>query len=337
MKTLSSLDVSNKKVIVRGDLDVAMEDGQVTEDYRLEALVPTLNYLLEKDAAVVLIGHLGRPEGHDEDFSLAPVIDRLSELLEREILFINNWLDDPQAVLDKIESETVVALENLRFDPRELENDDDFAQMLSQFGELFINDSFAAHREQASTIAITKHMPSYAGLRFEQEIKELTKLRENPERPLVVLMGGGKADTKIPFVSEFGSFADHILLGGKLMYATELEGVKGVRFAVDAVRVDDIGPKSIELFKEYLEKANTIIWNGPVGRFEDEEYAAGTRAMAEIVAEQGAYKVIGGGDTIAALDEFGYLDKMDFVSTGGGAMLNFLADGTLPALEALNG
>ncbi|MCA9397559.1 phosphoglycerate kinase, partial [candidate division WWE3 bacterium] len=252
MKTILTADVSDKTVLVRGDLDVAMEDGKVVEDYRLEALVPTINYLKDKHAKIVLIGHLGRPEGVDPAFSLKPVIARVSELISEDIPFIENWLDDKEAVTNALRDTSIVALENLRFDQREKDNDKDFAQALASLVDVFVNESFAtAHREQASTIAVTEFLPSYAGLRFQQEIEELSKVRENPYRPLVMVMGGGKAETKVPLVSGISSFADHILLGGKLMFATELEGVKGARFPVDSVRVDDIGPKSVELFGEY--------------------------------------------------------------------------------------
>lgn len=319
MKTFADISVSGKKILVRCDLDVAMEDGAVREDFRLKAMIPTIETLTNEGAKVIILGHLGRPEKMgDPEFTLEPVIKRLAELLQKEITFVADWFTNPEAVNTASDNSPIIALENLRYDPREEDDDHEFSKILAQFGEIYVNEAFAtAHRAHASTVGITAYLPSYLGLRHAQEIEVLLGVRENPSRPLVMIMGGGKAETKIPLVSGMSKYADTILVGGKLMFAKELEGIKGVRFPVDANRIDDIGPKTVEHFKKYIDGANMIVWNGPVGKYEDEAFRYGTQAVAEIVAQSTAQKIIGGGDTVAALDLFGMLDKMDFVSTGG--------------------
>lgn len=336
MKNISTVQVNGKKVIVRCDLDVAMENGQIREDFRLKAMIPTLQYLLTNNAQVIIVGHLGRPEGVDSSFTLAPIVARLAELLGHDIIFIPSLDEATTLIEESWQKSPIVALENIRFDSKEETNDPSFARYLAGLGELFVNESFAtAHREHASNVGIPAIIPGYAGIQFAKEIEILSQIRENPDRPLVMIMGGGKAETKVPLVAGMSKFADTILLGGKLMFAKELEGIKGVRFPLDAVRVDDIGPQSIAHFASYLEKANMIVWNGPVGRYEEMEYRAGTEALANLLAKSSAKTIIGGGDTIAALDMFGLLDTMDFVSTGGGSMLDFLAYGKLPAVDVL--
>ncbi len=337
MYPISEIDVANKTVLVRGDLDVAIEGGVIQEDYRLKALLPTFTYLRTNGAKVVMVGHLGRPEGkHVTELSLRPIGERLHALLGEEIVLVEDWFDNPETITQALASSDVLLLENIRFDPREEANDPTLAQILASCADIFVNESFAtAHRAHASTVGVAGYLPSYLGIRFAEEIAELTHARENPAPPLVLIMGGGKAETKVPLVKKMASFADTILLGGTLMFAAELEGVKGVRFPRDAVRVDDIGPESVADFTTQLAKANTIVWNGPVGRFEQEEFRAGTQAIAEAVVHSSARTIIGGGDTIAALNLFGVLDKIDFVSIGGGAMLDFLAEGDLPGLKAV--
>lgn len=337
MRSISDIDVANKTVLVRGDLDVAIEDGVIQEDYRLKALVPTLTYLRQHNAKVILVGHLGRPEGKRvAELSLRPIGQRLQELFGEEIALVEDWFDTAETVRQATAQADIVLLENIRFDPREETNDPTLAQVLTECADIFVNESFAtAHRAHASTVGIAAYLPSYLGIRFAEEIAELTHVRENPAPPLVLIMGGGKAETKVPLVKKMAAFADTILLGGTLMFANELEGVKGVRFPSDAVRVDDIGPETITAFTAQLAKANTIVWNGPVGRFEQEEFRHGTQTIADAVVHSSARTIIGGGDTIAALNLFGLLDKIDFVSIGGGAMLDFLAEGDLPGLKAV--
>lgn len=338
MKTIDTLsDFSNKTVLVRGDLDVALDNGKIAAAYRLEMITPTIIYLLEHGAKVVLCGHLGRPEGEaNPEFSLQPVADWFAENLKQPVPLIAQWYEQKDAVFAALEDHTIVLLENLRFYVEEENNDEVFANALASLADLYVNEAFSAtHRAHASIVGVATKLPSYAGLRLAREIAELKTIRENPERPLVMIMGGGKADTKVPIVSGMAKYANHILLGGKLMFSKELEGIKGVRFPVDAVGIKDIGPKSVALFTDYINKAATIVWNGPMGVFEETEYATGTKEVALAVLASHARKIIGGGDTIAAMNQFGLLDQFDFVSTGGGAMLEYLSEGTLVGLEAL--
>lgn len=343
-KSLSDLEVSRKKILVRGDLDVPLKDGEVIDDFRLKTLLPALSYLLEHEAAIILIGHLGRPEGKVvESLRLKPVAEAL-EKLDLPISY-SSILDCGEFSNQEIERLTqkgqrILLLENLRFHPQEEENDHAFAGKLASLGEIFINEAFAdSHREHASIVGIPKFLPSFAGFQFAKEVEKLSKILENPGRPLVFIIGGAKGETKIPLVKKFAKIADTILVAGELMFARELEGIPHTRFPVDAVGVNDIGPRSVELFQRYIRNAQTIVWSGPLGRFEEEKYAQGTREVAAALVESKAEVIIGGGDTVAALDKFGLLYKLPttkFISTGGGAMLELLADGTLPGIEALN-
>lgn len=337
MRSLKEYSEVNKTVLVRGDLDVEVEKDHVVEDFRLRMMLPTLKYLLKMNAKIVVCGHLGRPEGYDITYTLSPIVKWFSEFLGIAVGFSENWYTNPQEVRSLLTKDRVVVLQNLRFYAEEEENRAPFVRLLASFADVYVNEAFSAsHRDHASIVGVPRLLPAYAGLRLSEEVKELKAIRENPARPLVMIMGGGKADTKVPIVSGMSTYADTILLGGKLMFAKELEGIKGVRFPVDAIGIEDIGPKSAELFETYIDKAATIVWNGPMGVYEKEEFSHGTRRIAEAVLNSGARTVIGGGDTIAAMNAFGLLKKFDFVSTGGGAMLEYLGEGTLPGLEALS-
>jgi len=330
LKTLKDIAVSGRKVLLRADLDVPLQGGRIGEDYRLEALLPTLRYLLDQKARVLIIGHAGRPNGRPEpNLSLKPIANWLSSELEKKVEFIPNY--EPPVVDYK-----VALLENLRFWPGEERNDSDFAQRLAALADLYVNDSFAAaHRAHASIVGIPKYLPAAAGERLAQEVTELGGVLENPARPLVFILGGAKTETKSPLVSAFSRIADKILLGGLLMFDQGLEGIPRVIFPVDAVETFDIGPKSVAKFSQILKGAKTVVWNGPLGKWEESRFAAGTRALAEELAALSARTIVGGGDTIAALSAFGLLDKMSYVSLGGGAMLEFLAGKKLPGLRAL--
>jgi phosphoglycerate kinase len=332
MKTLKEAELSGKRVLLRADLDVPLKEGQIGEDYRLKALLPTLNYLLkEKAAEIVIIGHLGRPNGkEDPTLSLKPVAVRLSELSGRGIDFLPQLPPNPSGLIPKLSM-----LENLRFWPGEEENDPKFSQKLAELGEVYVNDAFAAsHRAHASIVGISK--PAYAGLRLEEEVKELRGVLENPARPLVFILGGAKTETKAPLIPEFAKVADTILIGGKLMFDPKLEKISRTVFPVDAVETFDIGPETGKKFSEIIKSAKTVVWNGPMGKWEEEKYELGTRRIAEALAETSAKTIVGGGDTIAALAAFDLLEKMKYVSMGGGAMLEFLAGQKLPGLTALD-
>ena len=332
LKILKEAEVAGNRVILRADLDVPLEDGKVGEDYRLKALLPTLSYLLERNAEIIIIGHLGRPDGKENpDFSLKPVSTRLSELLGKSIDFFPQITPNPSGLIPKL-----AMLDNLRFWEGEESNDPDFAKKLSSLGDIYVNDAFAAsHRAHASIAGIPELLPSYAGLRLEEEISHLSGVIENPERPLVFILGGAKTETKAPLVSAFAKVADQVLIGGLLMFDHSLEKISRTVFPVDAVETFDVGPESVKKFTQIIKDAKTVVWNGPMGKWEDNRYELGTRAIAEVLAESPAKTIVGGGDTIAALSAFGLLEKMKYVSMGGGAMLEFLAGKKLPGLKAL--
>jgi len=330
LKLLKNTDIAGKRIVLRADLDVPLEDGTVGEDYRLKALLPTLKLLIKEGAKVLVIGHAGRPEGKPAPaLSLKPVADWFSAELKRKIDFI------PDYEL-RITNYDVALLENLRFWPGEEKNDPALAKKLAVLGEIYVNDAFAAsHRAHASIVGIPNYLPAYAGLRLEEEVKELGGVLANPPRPLVFVLGGAKTETKAPLVPAFAKVADQILLGGLLMFDQSLEKVPRVVFPVDAVGIFDIGPKSLKKFIKILKGAKTVVWNGPLGKWEDSRYAAGTRVIAKELAASSAKTIVGGGDTIAALSAFGLLGKMKYVSMGGGAMLEFLAGKKLPGLKVL--
>ena len=332
LKILKEAEVAGNRVILRADLDVPLEDGKVGEDYRLKALLPTLSYLLERNAEIIIIGHLGRPDGKENpDFSLKPVSTRLSELLGKSIDFFPQITPNPSGLIPKL-----AMLDNLRFWEGEESNDPDFAKKLSSLGDIYVNDAFAAsHRAHASIAGIPELLPSYAGLRLEEEISHLSGVIENPERPLVFILGGAKTETKAPLVPAFAKVADQVLIGGLLMFDHSLEKISRTVFPVDAVETFDVGPESVKKFTQIIKDAKPVVWNGPMGKWEDNRYELGTRAIAEVLAESPAKTIVGGGDTIAALSAFGLLEKMKYVSMGGGAMLEFLAGKKLPGLSAL--
>lgn len=343
LKSVKSLyTVSKKTVILRVDSDVDLTGERITDDTRLAASIPTLNLLLAKGADVNIIGHLGRPDGEDEKFTLKPVAEWFSKQLkgrveETQIGKLKAW---------KI-SEKVHLIENIRFYKEEEENDKDFSRELALLGDIYVNDAFAvSHREHASIVGITKFLHSYAGLHLLKEIEELSKILENPKRPLAVLIGGAKIETKLPMVEKMHHVADYVLVGGEIAEQTRVlikvqhEKIPGHKSAVivsDSTEDgSDIDSKSIENFCQILGLASTIVWNGPVGiTGHGEKSEKGTKALGEFIAKSNAYKIVGGGDTLAYLREHNLLSKFDFVSTGGGAMLEFLSGKKLPGIEAL--
>jgi len=330
MKNLKDANLTNKRVIIRADLDVPIKDGKVTDDYRLRALLPTLRYITEQKAIVMIVGHAGRPKGRkDPSLSLRPVSIRLSELFGKEFTFFDE-LRIPGGLSG------LAMFENLRFWPGEEKNSLAFAKKLSSLGDVFVNDAFAvSHRGHASIVGVAEILPAYAGLRLAQEVKELGGVLENPERPLIFIIGGAKSETKAPLVPAFAQLADKVLLGGLLMFHNELEDIPNVVFPPDASDAYDIGPQSVKLFTQLIKDAGTVVWNGPLGMWEDNRYELATRAIAEELAILPAKTIVGGGDTIAALSAFGLLKDMKYVSLGGGAMLEFLSGKELPGLRVL--
>ena len=388
MKFLRDFNFEDKRVLVRVDFNVPLgNDKQVDEkeDWRLRAVLPTINYLSRQKAKIILLAHLGRPRGKKEkELMLDPVSQRLEELLNQKILKLDDCIGpEVEKNIVKMNPGEIVLLENLRFYPEEKENSPDFAKQLAKLGDFYVNDAFGtSHRAHASINGLPKHLPNCAGLLLEKEIKNLSKVLNELENPLLVIIGGVKISTKIKFIEVFLKKADNLILGGALANTVirakgfaigksiieeemvdqvkklELTSIK-LHLPVDAVAsVDvsgnkdsriapigktkedemilDIGPESEDLFRKIIFQAKVIIWNGPMGIFEVDKFAKGSREIAKAVVQSTAFSVAGGGDTIALLEQLNLFDKIDHVSTGGGSMLKFLAGEKLPGIEALN-
>jgi phosphoglycerate kinase len=336
-RSVRDADVSGKRVLVRVDFNVPLEDGRVADDTRIRAALPTLDLLLERGAeGLRLASHLGRPKGPDPALSMEPVCVHLREL---------------------IDDERIELLENTRFDPGETKNDPEFARRLAEGCDLYVNDAFgAAHRAHASTVAVAEILPAYAGLLLERELQELGALLESPERPFVAVLGGAKVEDKIGVLESLSKRADDLLIGGKMAeevehgsdYMLPRDVVAAAAFEADAeakvVPADevpdgwlalDIGPETRAAFVERIREARTVFWNGPMGVFEWERFAAGTKAVAEAVARAGAHTVVGGGDSVRAIEELGLAERIDWVSTGGGASLELLEGKDLPGVVVI--
>ena len=386
-KTVRDLDVKNKRVLVRVDFNVPLDEKQqITDDTRIVAALPTIRYLLEQGAAVILMSHLGRPKGQPKpEFSLATVAKRLSELLGRPVRMAQDCVGPAvqQAVADLKPGE-VLLLENLRFHAEETKNDPAFARQLASLADLYVNDAFgAAHRAHASTEGVARDLPSAAGFLLEKELDFLGKAVQSPERPFVAILGGAKISDKIGVIDSLLGKVDKLLIGGgmantflkaqgydiaeSLVEDDSLDSARALiqqgkdklvlpidivvadSFAndaqkrvveVDAVpagwRILDIGPETVKTFREILNQAKTVVWNGPMGVFEFPEFAQGTFALAQTLAELQATTIIGGGDSAAAVEQSGLADKMTHISTGGGASLEFLEGKILPGVAALD-
>ena len=389
-KTVRDIDVKGKRVVVRCDFNVPQKDGAITDDNRIRAALPTINYLVENGAKVVLMSHLGRPKGEAKmEFTLKPVADRLAELLGKAVTFISC----PEVVNEEVKKAAaelaegeVMLLENVRFRAEETKNGAEFAKELASLGEIFVQEAFGtAHRAHSSTAGIADYLPAVSGFLIEKEVKFLGGAVENPERPFAAIMGGAKVGDKIPVIENLLKKVDTLIIGGGMAYtfframgleigksildadnielAAELmkkaedAGVKlllpvdvvcAAEFSNDAatktvkreeIPADmeglDIGPETVKLYGEALKDAKTIVWNGPMGVFEMENFAKGTKAVAEILAESNAVTIIGGGDSAAAAEQFGLADKMSHISTGGGASLEYLEGKELPGIAVI--
>lgn len=390
-KTVRNIEWSGKTAVVRCDFNVPQKDGAITDDTRIVASLPTIKYLIENGAKVVLMSHLGRPKGEPKpEFTLAPVAERLSEYLGQQVKFLASDVvvdDSVKAAVAELNASEVALLENVRFRKEETDNDAEFAKDLASLGDVFVQDAFGtSHRAHASTTGIATYIPAVSGFLIEKELMFLGNAVENPERPFAAIMGGAKVGDKIPVITSLLNKVDILIIGGGMSYTffkargyeigtslldqaglelvpqiLELAEKNGVKLLlpVDVVCADDfspeaahdtydvdkipaermgmdIGPKTIALYKETLESANTIVWNGPMGVFEMEPFAVGTKAIAECLAELDATTIIGGGDSAAAVQQFGLGEKMTHISTGGGASLEFLEGKELPGIAIID-
>lgn len=392
--TLDSVDVRGKRVLIRVDFNVPLESGEdgsptVADDTRIRAALPTIRHVLDNGGKAILISHLGRPGGQPSpDLSLAAVADHLGTLIDERVRFSSNTVGETvEEVVNGMSEGSVILLENTRFDPGEKANDDDFAESLAALADVYVNDAFgAAHRAHASTAGVAKFVDvAVMGRLIEDELEALAKVRDNPDRPLVAILGGAKVSDKVGTMRALSDTADHLLVGGAMSYtflkalgrevgesrveADRLETAESLYEAADgrivlpsdhvvaksmdedadASVVDDgipedlmgldIGPATVETYREAISEAAMIVWNGPMGVFEVDQFAKGTMSIAEAVADatdDGAFSVVGGGDSVSALARSGFTDRISHVSTGGGAMLTFLEGADLPGIEALS-
>ncbi len=385
-KTIRDVDLKGRRVLVRVDFNVPLDEGAVADDTRLRASLPTLNYLITEGAAVILCSHLGRPKGKViPELSLRLVVKRLSELLGQPVAFVADCIGtEVQAAVERLQLGEVLLLENTRFYPQERANDPNFAADLASLADLFVNDAFgSAHRAHASTEGVAHHLPAVAGFLMEKELNYLGAALEDPERPFIAILGGAKISDKIGVVERLLDLADRLLIGGamantflaasgldmaeSLVEEESLEIAHGLieragdrllmptdlvvadSFAADAEkkivavnavptgwRAMDIGPETITNFKRALQGARLVVWNGPMGVFEFEPFAAGTTALAEAVAASKCKSIVGGGDSAAAVRKAGLADQISHVSTGGGACLEFLEGKSLPGVAVLS-
>ncbi|MCR4615936.1 MAG: phosphoglycerate kinase [Clostridiales bacterium] len=388
-KSVEDIDVSGKKVLVRCDFNVPLDGGKITSDKRIVASLPTIKYLIDKGAKVILCSHLGRPKGEFKpEFSLAPVAVRLSELLGKEVKMAKDVVgESAQALAAELKDGDVMLIENVRFHAEETKNDPEFSKKLAALAEIFVNDAFgSAHRAHCSTTGVADYLPAVCGYLIQKEITFMGGALEDPKRPLVAILGGAKVSDKIGVINNLLDKVDTLIVGGGMAYTffaaqgkkigkslceedkfelaldmikkAKEKGVKfllpvdtvcGKEFAADTEpkvcstgNIEDgwmgldIGPETAKIFADAIKGSGTVIWNGPMGVSEWENFAKGTIAVATAVAESGAISIIGGGDSAAAVQKLGFADKMSHISTGGGASLEFLEGKELPGIAALN-
>ena len=388
LNTINEADLKGKRVLIRVDFNVPLKDGVVTDNTRIKAALPTIKYILDNGASLVVMTHLGRPKGQKNPaFSLAPVAAEFEKLLGKKVTLAPDVIGpEVKKEVEALKPGDVLLLENVRFYAEEEKNDEAFAKELASYGDIYCNDAFGtAHRAHASTEGVSHYLPSYAGFLIEKEVKFMAPVLENPEKPLVAIIGGSKVSSKITVLESLVRTCDTIVIGGGMAYTfdkvlgykigkslveddyletaknflekAEAKGVKVIlpvdhlaaaEFSENAapVAVDgrnipddlmgmDIGPKTIEMIKDAIKSAKTVVWNGPMGVFEFEAFSKGTEEVAKALAASDAISVVGGGDSVAAINKFGLADKISHVSTGGGASLEFLEGKILPGIKAL--
>ena len=392
-KTIEDVEVKGKRVLVRVDFNVPQDEtGRITDDRRIRAALPTIQYLINHGAKTILVSHLGRPKGKPEDrekFTLKPVAERLSELLGKPVPLAPDCIGpEVQKMVQAMNEGDVLLLENVRFHPEEEKNDPEFAKQLAELAEVYVNDAFGtAHRAHASTEGVTKYLPGVAGYLMQKEIEYLGGALTNPKRPFIAVLGGAKVKDKIPVIQNLVDKVDRLLIGGGMAYTfLEAQGKEIGQSLLDAESIDfcremlakagdkillpvdvvvadgnpfekgadavqtqvvsvdaippdwqgvDIGAETQKRFAEAVKGAGTVVWNGPMGIFEFDRFAVGTRAMAQALADSGAVTIVGGGDSAAAVEQLGFAEKMTHISTGGGASLEFLEGKVLPGVAAL--
>ncbi len=388
LQTIRDYDFSGKRALVRVDFNVPLKDGEVTDDTRIRAALPTIKYILDAGGSVVVMSHFGRPKGKkNPEFSMAPIGKKFSELLGRPVKLASDVIgEEVTKEVKSLKSGEVLLLENVRFYPGEEKNDPEFAKQLSLFGDVYVNDAFGtAHRAHASTAGVAQYLPAYAGFLIEKEIKFMAPLLENPDKPFVAIIGGSKVSSKIGVLESLVNTCDTIVIGGGMAYTflavqgyaigkslveeefkdtassflakAKEKGVEvilpvdhlcGAEFkedtkaiAVDSIEIPadligmDIGPKTVKLVVAAVEAAKSVVWNGPMGVFEFDAFAQGTLTVAKALAACKGITVVGGGDSVAAINKFDLADKISHVSTGGGASLEFLEGKVLPGIKAL--
>jgi len=388
--SVKDLNLKDKRVLMRADFNVSLDEaGRITDDTRIVSAVPTIKYILDQGASLILMSHLDRPKGKVvESLRMDPVARRLAELLGKKVLKLSDCVGpEVKDAVSKVKPGVIILLENTRFHPEETKNDPHFAKKLADLADVFVNDAFGtAHRAHASTVGVTQFLPAAAGFLMAKELEVLAEILTRPETPFVAVLGGAKVSDKIGVLRSLLGKCQDILIGGGMAYTfLKAKGIEVGRSLVDLEKVKDadlimreasrkgthlllpldhrvareakedvevrivpqdkippdylaldIGPETIRLFEKSIRKAKTVFWNGPMGRFEIEDFAEGTRAIATISAESGAKVVVGGGDSIAALQKMGLKDKMSYVSTGGGASLEFLEGKELPGVTSLS-
>ena len=388
-KTIEDIDVAGKKVLVRCDFNVPLKDGVITSDKRIVSSLPTIKYLLDHNAKVILCSHLGRPKGEvNPEFSLAPVAKRLSELLGKEVKMASDVVgESAQALAASLQDGEAMLLENVRFEKGETKNDPELSKKFAALADLFVNDAFgSAHRAHCSTTGVADYLPAVCGYLIQKEISVMGTALADPKRPFVAILGGAKVSDKIGVITNLIDKVDTLIIGGGMAYTffkalghpigtsickedkVELAGEmmqkakeKGIKFLIpidnkvgkeykpdtEFMAVDsddlpdgwmglDIGPRTETLFADAIKGAGTVVWNGPMGVSEWDNFASGTIAVAKAVADSGAISIIGGGDSAAAVQKLGFADKMTHISTGGGASLEFLEGKELPGIACLN-